>query len=97
MKRARDVWVILHCEWVRKPEDRFIDEMVFHVASSLKAAECYVRELQGMPKSWWKIERFPLDKSVDAAQETRLYNHKGTPRKSPMNAAFRYFEKYSQD
>ncbi len=57
-----------------------VDEMVSHVASSLRAAAGYVRVVQGMPFSWWKIQRRMVDETdsdADDRPETRIYSHNG--------------------
>ena len=54
--KPREVWVVLHCEYMRNPKHQFIDEMLFHVASSLEAAEQFIRTGWVAPYSWWEIQ-----------------------------------------
>ena len=100
-KERANVWVVIHCEYMQrgaKAEDgAFVDEMVFHVAGSLRAAAKYVRVVKGMPFSWWKIQRRVIDETdfdADDRPETRIYSHNGKLLKSePHATAMRAFKK----
>jgi hypothetical protein len=82
MARKEGIWVIIHCEWMGSSTHPHVDEMVFHVASTLGRAERYVREHHGMPYSWWKLQSFYPDVARDDPK-TRIYTHLGRPAKDP--------------
>jgi hypothetical protein len=96
-KRGSSAWVIIHCEYfptsVPPCAHPWMDEMVFHVASSLHAAERYMRLQHVAPYSWWKVECRQLDE-VDRPV-TSFYNYRGIARKSPPHAlARRAYDKW---
>ncbi|MBX3413723.1 MAG: hypothetical protein KF708_13615 [Pirellulales bacterium] len=99
------MWVVIHCEYfptTAPPCERpWIDEMVFHVAGSLRVAEEYVRIHQGMPYSWWKVERRAVDEADSNADDrpvTTFYNHRGTKRANPPHAwARKAFDKWQAE
>lgn len=105
VKRPTHVWVIIHCEFF--PTDTapckhpWMDEMVFHVAGSLRSAQSYVRRIRTFPYSWWKIEQRTIDeKDSDAGDRpaTMFYNHRGLRRKSPPHAtARRAYDEWQQE
>lgn len=71
--------------------------MVFHVASSLKQVEKYVRDHHVMPYSWWKVECRVLDELSDKP-ETHYFDYRGQPRKSaPHASALRAYEKWQAE
>jgi hypothetical protein len=83
-KSNRTVWVVLHCEYMRNPKHQFIDEMLFYVASSLAAAERFIRRSMVDRHSWWEVQRRFLDvEDDDKMPEKHFYSHTGKPRKSP--------------
>ncbi len=96
MPRASDrsVWVVLHCEYMRDPKHRVIDEMVFHVASSPRTAERFIKSRWVSPYSWWEVQRRLLDVADDdVVPKKHFYNHRGQPRKlPPQKQAFRAYE-----
>lgn len=99
------VWVVIHCEYFARTSDpkdgAFIDEMVFHVAGSVAAAERYVRKHHGMPHSWWMVQRRLVDErdcAADDQPETHFYNFRGVSRKQPPHeSALRAFEKLQRE
>jgi len=106
MSRRRSVvWVVIHCEYMPRSDDPsdgpFIDEMLSHVAGSLRAAERYVREAQGMPHGWWMVQRRVVDEhdfDADDRPETIFFNYRGVKRKSPPHvAARRAFDKLQRE
>ena len=98
------VWVVIHCEYVARgpglDDDLlpFTDEMVFHVASTRRAAEKYVRVLHVSTHSWWKVEKRLVnqpDYDADDRPERHFYNYRGKPRsKEPRSAALPQFQKW---
>lgn len=103
--RKQYVWVVIHCEYfptTAPPCDRpWIDEMVCHVAGSLRAAQEYVRIHQGMPYGWWKVERRAVDETdsrIDDRPVTTIYNHRGTKLANPPQAlARKAFDKWQAE
>ena len=91
------VWVVIHCEYLPREDLPYIDEMVFHVASSLKAAEHYLRPLHVDAYSWWKVERRSIDLPEDNPAR-HYYTYRGAPRKSPPHAAARRaYDKWQEE
>jgi hypothetical protein len=100
-KEHNCVWVVIHCEYMqrgRRPSQTvapLVDEMVFHVASSLRAAEKYIADRGVAPYSWWKIERRVIDEAdfdADDRPQRHEYNYKGKPlTKRHAEAALRAF------
>jgi hypothetical protein len=92
--------VVIHCEFFPRSDGPIIDEMVFQVAGSLRAAERYIRHAQGMPYSWWKVEHRVVDEEdydKNGSPARHFYNHKGLLRKKePHSSAMRAFEKWQQ-
>ena len=90
---------MFHCEiWGTKP-NLHIDEMVFHVASSLEAAEHFVKSGgEILPIAWWKIAEFTLN-NPDWDQDanwSQCYGAKGTKLKnvdSRIRSAVKAFNK----
>jgi hypothetical protein len=69
-----------------------MDEMVFHVSGSLRAAERYVRPHHTSSYSWWKVERRVIDENdfdADDCPVTHFFDFRGRPRKNPPHAAAR--------
>src|SRR5438105_522243 len=90
------VWVIIHCELMQSGH---FDEMVFHVASSLRRAEHYINDNSTVAShSWWKLQVYRVDvDSVDDDPESRYYSHKGKLLKSaPVNRALSMFQRWKK-
>jgi hypothetical protein len=99
--RKSIVWVVVHCELMGPTEAPHIDEMVFHVASLLAAAERYLRRLFVAPYSWWMVERRVVDEAdtdADDSPQRQYFNYRGQPRQSPPHkAARRAYDKSRQE
>jgi hypothetical protein len=78
-KDQKSVWVIIHCEWMGKPNKEHVDEMIFHVVSSRKIAERYMASTEVMKSSWWKLERHRIDDLRHDALATHYYTITGKP------------------
>lgn len=91
MKKSKRsiVWVIMHYEIMF---DDHIDCLQFHVSSTRKKAEEYIRESGVTPYSWWQIHphRIDHDSRVDGEEgvEVFYYSHTGRPlKKVPQKKA----------
>jgi hypothetical protein len=95
-KQSREVWVVLHCEYMRNPKHRFIDEMLFHLASSLKAAQRFIGRARVGAYSWWEVQRRFLDVADDdVTPETHFYSHTGRKlNKPPQVRALNAYKKH---
>jgi hypothetical protein len=99
-KRKQVVWVVMHYEYMGLPTSAWIDSMQFHVSSSLKNAEKYIRTLHVDAHSWWQVHPHVLDASLDdwdsEGTEVYYYSHRGTQLKSaPQTRAFKAFQKHT--
>ena len=81
--KKKSVWVVTHCEYMGTIEHPHIDEMVFCVSSSLKAAESYIRSIGVDPHSWWLIQNYEIDIDDGGDMEQHFYSHKGKSLKQP--------------
>jgi hypothetical protein len=89
LKKKATVWVIMHYEFMLEGK---LDCMQFHVSSSLKQAEAYVKKSGVMPYSWWQVHRYVVDEHGDDA-EVYYYSYRGKPLKNaPWNQARRAFD-----
>jgi hypothetical protein len=72
-----------------------VDCVQFHVSSSLKKAEEYIRSIIVFPYSWWQIYPHVVDDSAGTDGETVFYySHKGTPlRSAPFKRAEKAFKR----
>jgi hypothetical protein len=93
----RRVWVIIHCEIFHFGKEYVVDEMVFHVSSSKRKAESYVKEACVSSYSWWKVQYFDVDQSNEK-EVCFYYTYKGKAVTSPSSkqaiANFKKSEKY---
>ena len=87
-------WVIIHCElWVKEP-NVFIDEMVFHVASSLEKAEKYLKDIFIENTSWWKVIEMEVDRDESFSEDGLFYfygNRGKKLKKMPYKRALKNF------
>jgi hypothetical protein len=86
MKRTKQtIWVIMHYEFMGLPQSLYIDSVQFHVSSSLKKAEQYIRDHTVDAHSWWQVHPHVLDAdSDDEGNEVHYYySHRGTSLKTP--------------
>ena len=75
--KRKSVFAIVHCEYGGSLPHPYVDEALFHVASSLSAAEKYIKIHFVDPFSWWKIEEFRIDEANDEPLSTTVYTHTG--------------------
>lgn len=91
------VWVIMHYEFMGHPDSPWIDSVQFHVSSSRKKAESYIRGRVVDAHSWWQVHPHVLDANGADAEgdEAYFYSHRGTPLKSaPIERARAAFQKH---
>lgn len=79
---AERLWVVIHCEIMQIGADPIVDEMVFHVSSTRRKAEEFVKERGVMPYSWWRVQRFTVDETNEE-DLSFFYTHEGTRIDSP--------------
>lgn len=94
------VWVIMHYEFMGLPTSPHVDSVQFHVSSSLKKAEKYIRSTRVVAHSWWQVHPHVLDAAGDAlnteGDEVYYYSHRGASLKfAPMRRAGNAFQKYT--
>jgi hypothetical protein len=92
----RKVWLVSHCEVFKVQPTFQIDEMPFHICSSLRRAEEYIRSLSMSDYSWWYLAEFSIDDPDHDkfARSIRVYNHLGKQiNKTPLNRAVKAFLK----
>jgi hypothetical protein len=85
-RKKPTVWVVMHYEIF--PGEK-VDSVQFHVASSLPAAERYVRQRGVEPFSWWQVHAYIVDHDHfwDEAPP-KYYSHTGRPLKAaPLRRA----------
>ncbi|MFT3881190.1 MAG: hypothetical protein QM703_16190 [Gemmatales bacterium] len=88
------VWVIMHYEIMF---DDHIDCMQFHIASSLKKAETYIKKSGVMSYSWWQVHPHRIDhdgKDGEEGVEVYYYSHTGRQLKSaPQKQALAAYQR----
>jgi hypothetical protein len=94
-KKTITVWVIMHYEIMF---DDHIDSLQFHVSSTRKKAEEYIRKGCVAPYSWWQLHPHRLDHDswVDGEEgvEVYYYSHTGKPLKSaPQKQALAAYQR----
>jgi len=73
-----------------------IDSVQFHVSSSLRKAEAYIRKHHVDAHSWWQVHPHVIDTiEFDEGLEVHFYSHRGTPlRAAPTGRALAAFKKH---
>lgn len=79
--------MVAHCEVVgRKKTNHFISTLPFHVSSTLKRAEAFIKKHPGFDKnSWWEVRGFVVDCKNDDTEDrsqivdVRCYNYLAKP------------------
>jgi hypothetical protein len=99
-KDKQTVWVIMHYEFMGLPTAPHVDSVQFHVASSLKKAEKYVRSSWVEAHSWWQVHPHVLDAEGEElsteGDQVYYYSHRGSKLKSaPMKRAAKAFRKHT--
>jgi hypothetical protein len=96
-KRRKTVWVVMHYEYTRTGDALVIDCLQFHVSSSLKKAEEYIRSWWVYPFSWWQVHPHLVDDddvSWTEGKRVFYYSHKGTSlRAAPFKRAENAFKR----
>src|SRR5436305_546467 len=84
LRAKTKVWVVIHCEYFQFHDctSPTVDEMAFHVSSTLSKAERYMRGCNMSSYSWWKVQQFGVNENNDEGQ-VHYYTHKGLPIESP--------------
>lgn len=84
-KRRKTVWVVMHYEYIRWGRSMLVDGVQFHVSTSLRKAEEFIRGMWVYPFSWWQIYPYVLDDDdfVTEGETIYYYSHKGTPLRRP--------------
>ena len=97
-KRQQIVWVVMHYEYMGLPASPKLDSLQFHVSSSLKNAEKYIRSRGVDSHSWWQIHPHLVDFddfNLEEGEEVYYYSHRGTRLKSaPMKRAIAAFKRH---
>src|SRR5262245_45189133 len=86
MKKERStVWVVMHYEYSRLKGVILVDCLQFHVSSTRRKAEKYIRDSLVASYSWWQIHPHVVDCNdwMSEGEEVYYYSHKGTPLRSP--------------
>jgi hypothetical protein len=89
----------MHYEILGQLESPYIDSIQFHVSSSLKKAEKYIRSSFVDSHSWWQVHPHPLDADGEEAQtegdKVYYYDYRGNQLKSaPIRRAGTAFSKH---
>jgi hypothetical protein len=95
-KRKRTVWVVMHYEIMGPADVPYIDSVQFHVSSSLKKAEAYVRATWVSAHSWWQVHPHVVDAAdFDEGREVHYYSHRARQvQAAPTKRAFTEFSKH---
>ena len=93
-KKQKKVWVVMHYEILGIPGALHVDCLQFHVASTRKKAEKFIRAMWVYPFSWWQIHPHVVDCDdwLSEGKEVYYYSHRGTPlRFAPVKRAEKAF------
>jgi hypothetical protein len=85
----------MHYEFMGARRSPRLDSVEFHVSSSLRKAEKYVREHHVASHSWWQVHPYLLDDpELVEGREVYYYSHRGTRLKTaPWKRARAAFDK----
>jgi hypothetical protein len=97
-KRGTRVWVVMRYEIFH---GEVVDSVEFHVASSLKAAERYMKQVHVAPYSWWQVHPYVVDHDLKRdgweGEDVYYYSHTGRPLKAvPTRRAISAFQRAQQ-
>jgi hypothetical protein len=92
------IFLVLHHEiFKRGPNDYIADDVVLHVASSVKKALVYIKSSIVEPYSWWEIQEQKVD-SMEWPKRIGWYGRRGGKlRCPPFNKAVHMFKKCESD
>lgn len=94
-KKQNTVGVVMHYEIMGVEPHVYVDSVQFHVSSTLKKAERYIKRCWVCPFSWWQVHPHIVDADGDEGDEVHYYSHKGKAlRQAPTKQAIRA---YGQD
>jgi hypothetical protein len=91
-RKPAKVWVVMHYEILGLKGRTRVDSMQFHVSSSRRKAEEYVRGIWVSPYSWWQVHPYVVDDVnwLYEGEEVYYYSHRGKPlRTAPSKQAMR--------
>jgi hypothetical protein len=91
------VWVVMHYEIMGLPEWPRVDSVQFHVASTRRRAENYLRRSRACAHSWWQVHPHVVDCTEGGeGGEVYYYSHRATPLKcAPTRRAIKAFRKHA--
>ena len=92
-QKQKTVWVVMHYEIMGAEPHVVVDCVQFHVSSTLKKAEQYIRGRWVYPFSWWQVHPLIVDTDGDESNEVQFFGHRGKPlRKAPTQQAIRAYK-----
>ena len=93
--KRKSIFAVVHCEFGGSLPHPYVDEALFHVASSLSAAEKYIKIHFVDPFSWWRIQEFRIDDPNDEQLSSTVYTHTGRQvRRPPFKYALHYYKRH---
>jgi hypothetical protein len=93
----RTVWVVMHYEYIGLPECPHVDALQFHVSSSKRKAEAYIRRVIVDAHSWWQLHPHGIDSQdyLMEGDEVYYYSYRGAHlRSAPHKRALTAFQKH---
>lgn len=90
------VWVVMHYEFMRSKREVVVDSMQFHVSSSRRKAEEFIRKGSVDSWSWWQIHPHVVDDDDwwHEGAEVYYYSYRGRPLLyAPFRQAMKAYEK----
>ena len=86
----------MHYEFMGLPDSPRVDSVQFHVSSSLRKAEGYIRKHHVDSHSWWQVHPHVIDTAdFDEGVEVYFYSYRGAPLKTaPTRQALAAFKKH---
>ncbi|MBS0207623.1 MAG: hypothetical protein JSS27_01590 [Planctomycetes bacterium] len=77
-KQGRQVWVVMHYEVLGPRRRPYFDALQFHVASSLKGAETWIRSVGVESHSWWQVHPYIIDdQSGEEGDQIVYFSYRG--------------------
>lgn len=92
------IFLVVHHEiFQRGPNDYIADDVVLHVASSLKKALTYIKTTWVEPYSWWEIQEQKVD-GMEYPEWVGWYGRRGGKLKyQPFDKSVQLFKKCKTD
>jgi hypothetical protein len=94
---TKTVWVVMHYEYIGSPDCPQIDALQFHVSSSRREAEVYIRRGCVDAHSWWQVHPHVVDTEdlMNEGDEVYYYSYRGARLKfAPHSRALTAFRKH---